>query len=76
MKELLIFLIQNITGSEDFKVREAGEDSSITFEVKAKPEIIGLIIGKEGRTIKNIRRIMSIRATLEKVAVNIAVNEA
>jgi predicted RNA-binding protein YlqC (UPF0109 family) len=75
MKDLTTFLIKNITGSEDFSVGEEREEDKITITVKANPEIIGLIIGKEGKTIKNIRKIISIKATIEKLAVNISVTE-
>lgn len=74
MKDLLQFIIANITGSSDFEIDENREDSRVTYEVKTDPSIIGLVIGKEGKTIKNIRKILSVRATLEKVGVNISVN--
>lgn len=74
MKELLHFIISKITGSEDFDIYENKEEGRVTFDVQANPSIIGLIIGKEGKTIKNIRKILSIRATKEQVGVNISVN--
>lgn len=74
MKDLLVYIIKSITGSEDFEVEELHpEENVVSFDVVANPEIIGLIIGKEGKTIKNIRKILSIKATKEKVAVNINV---
>lgn len=78
MKDLLSFLINNITGAsegEDFEIILVQEDGRTDLEVKAKPEIIGLIIGREGKTIKNIRKILSIRGVLENTSVNISVNE-
>lgn len=77
MKELLEFLIQKITGAkpkEDFDVNADTEDARVTLNVSAKPDFIGLIIGKEGKTIKNIRKIVSVRAVLENKSVNISVN--
>jgi len=74
MKDLLSYLLSKITGSNDFAIEEvASEEGKITFDVTADSEIIGLIIGKEGKTIKNIRKILSIRATKEKTGVNISV---
>lgn len=74
MKDLLEYIIKSITGSEEFSVLETTpEDNVVSFEVTANPDIIGLIIGKEGKTIKNIRKILSIKATKDKVAVNINV---
>lgn len=75
MKDLIKFLVQNITNSTDFKVEETESERGTVFAVKAKPEIIGLIIGKGGKTIKNIRRIASIRGVIENKAVNINVSE-
>ena len=75
MQDLIKFLITKITGSEDFEISETQDERGDLFTVKAKPEIIGLIIGKAGKTIKNIRRIASIRATSENKFVNINVVE-
>lgn len=74
MKKLLTFLIKNITGSKDFSVEEAVNDSSHALTIKADPGITGMIIGKQGKTIKNVRRILSTKAALEKtyVSVNLA----
>lgn len=75
MKDLIKFLIQNITGNSDFDIEEKEDEKGSLFVVNAKPEIIGLIIGKGGKTIKNIRRIASIKAVLENKAINISVLE-
>lgn len=76
MNQLLAFIIKNITGSDDFEIsEESSEDGKTSLLVLANPEIIGLIIGKEGKTIKNIRRIVSIKAALTGCVVNISVNE-
>jgi hypothetical protein len=75
MKDLLVYILKSITGSDNFDVSEVSpEENVVSFEVVADPDIIGLIIGKEGKTIKNIRKILSIKATKEKVAVNINVS--
>ena len=75
MIDLIKFLITKITGSNDFEVSESEDERGTLFTVKATPEIIGLIIGKAGKTIKNIRRIASIKATAENKFVNINVIE-
>jgi predicted RNA-binding protein YlqC (UPF0109 family) len=75
MIELIKFLITKITGSEDFDIEESHDERGELFTVRAKPEIIGLIIGKAGKTIKNIRRIASIKATSENKFININVIE-
>ena len=77
MKDLLAFLISEITGAkstEDFTVSEDTVEGKTILNVVSKPNIIGLIIGKEGKTIKNIRKIVSVRAVLENKSINISVN--
>jgi predicted RNA-binding protein YlqC (UPF0109 family) len=75
MIKLLEYLIGNITGSSDFKVAETDEEGKTLLTVKADPNIIGLIIGKQGKTIKNLRKIVAIKAAIENKAVNITVTE-
>jgi len=75
MKDLVEYLTKNITGSPDFEVEEKSENGLVTFVIKAKAEFIGLIIGKGGKTIKTIRNLVKVRATLEKKSVNISVEE-
>ena len=76
MKKLTEFIVKNITGSEDFEVDEVTEGDRVTLFINASPDIVGLIIGKEGKTIKNIRRIVSVKATLLKKALDISVSES
>ncbi len=76
MKDLIKFLVQNITGTEEFEIEEKEEERGQLFVIHTKPEVIGLIIGKGGKTIKNLRKIASIRAVLENKAINISVAEA
>lgn len=76
MKDLLEFIIKNITGTQDFTVSQKEEGERIIFEVVAPQESIGLIIGKGGKTIKNIRKILSVPAVLEHRGITINVNQA
>lgn len=66
MKDLLTFIIKNILKSDDFGIEEVDSDNSITFKIKLPEEKAGLVIGKGGRTIKAIRNLLKVRATLEK----------
>jgi predicted RNA-binding protein YlqC (UPF0109 family) len=76
MKELLEYLLKKIVGKKDFAIEETNEDSKVNFNVSADPSIIGLIIGKNGRTIKSIQNILRVRARLEKASVFVNVTEA
>jgi len=77
MKDLLNFLLKEITGSSDFSVEQVDEEDKINFNVVANPEIIGLIIGKGGKTIKAIQTLIRIRGRLENKSafVNVAQKE-
>lgn len=76
MKDVLSFLIKNITKSSDFEIEEGQADEGrVELIVKADPSIIGMIIGKAGKTIKNIRRILSIRGVVEGKSIGLRVEE-
>jgi predicted RNA-binding protein YlqC (UPF0109 family) len=74
MRELLLFILTEITGNSDITVTEAVQDNKIDLMVQAPSDTVGLIIGKEGKTIKNIRRILAIRATQDDTVVSVSVN--
>lgn len=76
MKDLLNFLVTKITGLKDISIDEATEDSYTRFTIKTEPGTAGLVIGKNGKTIKAIRNLLKVRATLEKKGVNVSVEEA
>ncbi|OGM57618.1 hypothetical protein A3E46_02570 [Candidatus Woesebacteria bacterium RIFCSPHIGHO2_12_FULL_46_16] len=65
MKELLTFILKGITGKE-IPVEESSEGERINFVITPPEDLIGIVIGKGGKTIKAIRNILKVRATLEK----------
>jgi len=71
MKDLVEYIIKNVLGSEKFEVNEKSNDSELTYTVKVPSLDMGLLIGKGGKTIKAIRKILKVRATLENVKVNL-----
>lgn len=75
MKDLLEFIIKNILGEDaKFEVSEVDDGSVVTLTVKTAEEDGGLVIGKSGKTIKAIRNILRIKATLDKKKVYLLVN--
>jgi len=46
--------------------RRKTKNGNITFTVRPKATEAGILIGKEGRTIKAISQILKIKATLER----------
>ncbi len=76
MKNLLEFILKSITGSADCQVEEQTADGDhVNLIISAPQDIIGLIIGKNGKTIKAIRNLIKVRATLEKKGVSISIAE-
>ncbi|MFA5895153.1 MAG: KH domain-containing protein [Candidatus Shapirobacteria bacterium] len=71
INDTLDYLIKAVvTDSSSVVVNSADNEGVLLFEVTAAPEIIGQIIGKEGKVIKSIRTILnltypSIRYSLE-----------
>lgn len=75
MKELLLFILENITGSKSLEIKLAEDGDHLTFEIVSPKEFIGLIIGKQGKTVKAIRNILKIKATLEKKTFTLNISE-
>lgn len=73
MKDLISYIIKNITGTEDFTLSETEDNGRLNYKIKIDKDLAGLIIGKEGHTIKAIRNLMKARAVLENKVVNISV---
>lgn len=74
MKELLEYILKGILGEADFRVDEEIDGEFVRLTIKVEPEVTGIVIGKGGSTIKALRNILRVRATLDKkgVSVNIA----
>ena len=72
IKETLEYILNSITQKEDnVTVEEHQEDELTVLEVIAPKEIIGKIIGKEGKIIKSIRSILNLSFPQEKFIVKI-----
>lgn len=75
MKDLANYILKEILGEEKFELKEELEGDFSKLTILAPKESIGLIIGKGGNTIKSIRNILKIKATLEKRGVSLQVEE-
>jgi len=61
IKDTLDYIIKAIVpDSKDIIITDSEENGLITFEIDAPAEIIGKIIGKEGKIIKSIRTILNL----------------
>ncbi len=75
MKDLLEFLLKGLLGEEKYEIHEEGSEGRVVYRLKVSPENMGLVIGKGGRMIKALRNILKVRATLEKTAVSLDIEE-
>jgi len=61
IKDTLDYIVKTIVPeSKDIIITDSEENGLITFEIEAPTEIIGKIIGKEGKIIKSIRTILNL----------------
>ncbi len=75
MKDLLDFILRNILGKDSsYEIAEEDDGSVVKLTIKTADSEGGLIIGKQGKTIKAIRNILRIKATLEKKKIVLLVN--
>jgi len=74
MKELMMFILEGITGSKKFTIEEKEEDGIITLDIKAPSDTVGIVIGKGGRVIKSIQNLARVKARLlrKKVFLNVS----
>jgi predicted RNA-binding protein YlqC (UPF0109 family) len=75
MKELLEYILEKILGKGGSYVTEEVDGDFVRLLIKVEPpENAGIVIGKGGATIKAIRSVLRVKATLEKkgVSVNLA----
>jgi len=63
LKELIELMIKGIVDKPDkVSVNQIIGEKTSVFEIKADPDDIGKIIGKQGRNIKSIRTIVNAAA--------------
>jgi uncharacterized protein len=72
VKETLEYILSSITQKDDkVTVEEKQEEGLTVFEINAPQEMIGKIIGKEGKIIKSIRTILNISFPEQRFLVKI-----
>ncbi len=66
MRELITFIVRNLVESPDaVEVREVAGDKAQVYEVKVAAADLGKVIGKQGRTIRSMRVLVSAAASRE-----------
>lgn len=64
MEELLAVIARALVDQPDaVKVSRKFEDDTVTYELAVAPEDLGKVIGKQGRTARALRTLLSATAT-------------
>ena len=76
MKDLLEFIAKNlVTKPEAVSIDEQIEEGNVNLNLTVDPSDMGLIIGKNGQTIRAIRKLLTVRAIAENVRINLQLVE-
>lgn len=76
MKDLLSYIVTNlVTKPEAVSIDEQSEAGNVNLNLIVDPSDMGLIIGKNGQTIRAIRKLLTVRAIAENVRVNLTLAE-
>lgn len=75
MKQLLEYLTKGITGNKDITIEEQEAEGEKTYTIVAPKDVIGLLIGRAGRTIRALRTVARIRAVKDGEKIRIEVRE-
>ena len=76
MKEFLEYIIKEIvTKPKSIEIDEVKEGSMFIYKIHAAEEDMGLLIGKEGRTIKSIRNMAKAKAIKDDIRVSVILEE-
>ncbi len=64
LKELVEFIAKSLVDNPDeVQVTEVGGEQTIVFELRVAKDDLGKVIGKQGRTARAIRTILSAAST-------------
>lgn len=76
MKDLLSYIVTNLVSKpEAVNIEQEGQNGNVDLILTVDPSDMGLIIGKNGQTIKAIRKLLTVRAIAENVRVNLSLVE-
>ncbi len=73
MKELLLYIAQNLVEHPDQVTVEEFEGDPLVLELRVAPEDMGKVIGRGGRIAKEIRAIIKAVAQRKGVRVNVEI---
>ena len=73
MKELLLYIAQNLVEHPEQVTVESFEGDPLVLELRVAPEDMGKVIGRSGRIAKEIRAIMKSVAQRKGVRVSVEI---
>jgi len=76
MKELVEYIVKSLVANPDAViVKETEENGEVSLLLTVDDTDMGMVIGKNGQTIKSIRKLLTVRAMAENVRVYLQLNE-
>lgn len=76
MKALLEFIVKQIvTKPEAVVIEESNGAGFLNLKLKVAPEDYGVVIGKEGRSIRSIRELLRLKSLKENIRFNLTLEE-
>lgn len=76
MKDLVLYIVKQIVNTpEDVAVEEQRDGSKTNLTLSVNPSDMGIVIGRNGQTIKAIRKLLIIRAIAENIMVDLQLRE-
>ncbi len=76
MKEFIEFLLKQFVGKPDEVVVTESKEGDFTIEnVKVADEDMGIVIGKEGKTINSLRNLVRAKAIKENIMVRVVLED-
>ncbi len=76
MKDLLEYIVKNLVLKPDvIQIDEQKSNGEINLNLTVDPTDMGIIIGKGGQTIRAIRKLLTVRAIVEQIRVNLQLIE-
>lgn len=75
MRDLLDYIVKQLVNNPDaVKIDDTHESGAVNLNLTVAPEDMGMIIGKNGQTIRSIRKLLTARAMAENANLKVYVH--
>ncbi|MDD2823294.1 MAG: KH domain-containing protein [Candidatus Daviesbacteria bacterium] len=78
MEELVLYIVKSLVSKpDDVKLDTKNEDGMVSIQLTVSPDDMGVVIGKNGQTIRSIRKLLVARVMAENnnLRVNLTLQE-